>query len=69
MEYHAAAVQELVRAAGRWSERALDARQLPHPLLGKLTVREMLFFTLYHNRHHVDVVKRRMASTERPPGA
>jgi hypothetical protein len=34
---------------------------LPHPLLGKLTVREMLFFTLYHQRHHVAVVERRIA--------
>ena len=69
MESHATAVQELVRAAMRWSEPALDVRQLPHPLLGKLTVREMLFFTLYHSRHHLDVVKRRIASTERPAGA
>jgi hypothetical protein len=68
MEYHAAAVRELLRAVGSWSERALDTRQLPHPLLGKLTVREMLFFTLYHNRHHIDVVQRRIASTERPSG-
>jgi hypothetical protein len=36
-----------------WSDDTLDQQQLPHPLLGKLTVREMLFFTLYHNGHHV----------------
>lgn len=35
-----------------WSETELDHHQLPHPLIGKLTVREMLFFTLYHNSHH-----------------
>jgi hypothetical protein len=57
-----AAVQRDVRATLRpWSEKQLDALQLPHPLLGKLTVREMLFFTLYHLRHHVAVVKRRIA--------
>ena len=27
--------------------------------MGKLTVREMLFFTLYHQLHHIGVVKRR----------
>jgi hypothetical protein len=32
---------------------------MPHPLLGKLTVREMLLFTLYHNLHHVQNVARR----------
>lgn len=39
-----------------WSEAALDRYRLPHPLLGKLTVREMLFFTLYHNAHHLELV-------------
>jgi hypothetical protein len=36
-----------------WSEDDLDNHRLPHPLLGKLTVREMLFFTLYHIQHHM----------------
>ncbi len=27
---------------------------MPHPLIGRLTVREMLFFTLLHTRHHLD---------------
>ena len=60
MEYHATAVQEFGASLDRWSERQLDRCRLPHPLLGPLTVREMLFFTLYHNRHHVDGVKRRL---------
>lgn len=50
-------------AISRWRDDKLDRYQLPHPLLGKLTVREMLFFTLYHQRHHVDVVKRHLAET------
>jgi len=48
-------------AVERWPEEALDRIQLPHPLLGKLTVREMLFFTIYHGRHHVDGVRRAVA--------
>lgn len=43
-----------------WSERQLDRIRLPHPLLGKLTTREMLFFTLYHGRHHVEGARRRL---------
>lgn len=35
-----------------WSEDALNTYQLPHPIIGKITVREMLYFTLYHVRHH-----------------
>lgn len=54
-----AAVRDLANAAERWSERDLDRYRLPHPLLGKLTLREMLFFTLYHYGHHRDNVIRR----------
>lgn len=35
-----------------WPGAELDRRQLPHPILGKLTVREMLLFTTYHDLHH-----------------
>lgn len=46
------------RVAG-WDESALDRYRLPHPALGKLTAREMLFFTLYHNAHHLNLVASR----------
>lgn len=51
-----ATIQSLAKALEPWSEQDLDRLQLPHPLLGKLTVREMLFFTLYHLGHHTDIV-------------
>jgi hypothetical protein len=41
-----------------WNEERLDKLRLPHPILGKLTVREMLFFTLYHAVHHVNNVRK-----------
>src|SRR6185369_6710340 len=53
------AAEALERAIEPWSETALDRYRMPHPLLGKLTVREMLFFTLYHNLHHIQNVARR----------
>lgn len=34
------------------SEHVLDQFILPHPLLGKVTLREMLYFTAYHVEHH-----------------
>jgi hypothetical protein len=60
------AVLALAEAAGRWAESDLDRYQIPHPLLGKLTVREMLFFTLYHHSHHKQNVARRLASPQQP---
>lgn len=35
-----------------FTEEDLDRLILPHPLLGKLTYREMLYFTIYHVQHH-----------------
>lgn len=49
---------KLEAALAGWQEADLDKARLPHPLLGKLTVRELLFFTLYHNLHHVNDVRR-----------
>ncbi len=51
---------DLIGAVGRWPEWWLDHLRLPHPGLGPLTVREMLFFTLYHNTHHALNVARRL---------
>jgi hypothetical protein len=67
MSHHAIAVTALCDVIARWPEPALDARQLPHPLLGPLTVREMLLFTVYHNRHHLENVQRRLASARTVP--
>lgn len=39
-----------------FSEAQLDICILPHPLLGKLTLREMLYFTIYHVQHHKQLV-------------
>lgn len=59
MRRHEGILAVLLRTVHRWPEADLDRYRLPHPLLGKLTVREMLFFTLYHNLHHVHVAERR----------
>ena len=52
--------ESLTVAVSGWREWQMDRLRLPHPALGWLTVREMLFFTLYHNLHHVRNVERRM---------
>ena len=50
--------KKLVKAIGNWRDDELDKYILPHPLLGKLTVREMLFFTIHHTRHHHNHLKK-----------
>ena len=43
-----------------WNEEDLSTIRLPHPLLGKITAREMIYFTLYHAQHHVTAAKQRL---------
>jgi len=53
-------VEKLVNLSSKYSETDLDKYILPHPLLGKLTLREMLFFTNYHVSHHLNNSKRNL---------
>ena len=48
----------LVAIAGKWSEPDLDTYQLPHPLLGNLSIREMLQFAYHHMGHHLETLRR-----------
>ncbi len=43
---------QLAARISAFSEAQLDQLILPHPLLGKLTLREMIYFTAYHACHH-----------------
>lgn len=57
------AVPDLNAQIEKWSEADLDHYRTLHPLIGRLTMREMLFFTLYHLSHHASVVAARQAAT------
>lgn len=47
----------LIKVLQKWSEKQLSTNIAPHPLLGKCTVRELLYFTIYHNYHHLSSIK------------
>ncbi|GAA4466765.1 hypothetical protein GCM10023189_49380 [Nibrella saemangeumensis] len=44
-----------------WSEEELDTYQIPHLVLGKMTVREILFFTILHLYHHLKPTQERLS--------
>lgn len=50
-------VSALAKKIAGYSEEQLDVLLLPHPLLGKLTLREMIYFTIYHAGHHEKQVR------------
>lgn len=39
------------------SDKQMDTLLLPHPLMGKMTLREMLMWNAYHTHHHINVLK------------
>jgi len=45
-------IKSLNQKINSFTEVELDKLVLPHPLLGKLTLREMIYFTIYHVQHH-----------------
>lgn len=48
----------LLRAVEGWDDAALDGIQMPHPAIGMVTAREMLYFTLHHNSLHWNDIQR-----------
>lgn len=50
-------ISKLIQKAERFSQSDLDIYLLPHPLLGRLTLREMLYFTIYHVQHHHEQIR------------
>ncbi|NNK87684.1 MAG: DinB family protein [Flavobacteriaceae bacterium] len=42
----------------RWKEKDLDTLILPHPLMGKMPVREMLMWSAYHVEHHCGTLQK-----------
>ena len=49
--------KRLIESLDNWSEDQLDIYILPHPLIGKLSIREMLYFTCLHTNHHLNTIR------------
>ena len=50
--------EKLYKAIATWDEWQLDNFLVPHPLLGKMMIREILYFTIYHTQHHFMILNR-----------
>lgn len=48
-----------------WKEEQLDHYAVKHPVLGLLTVRELAYFTIYHNQHHLATIQKYYLSATR----
>lgn len=51
-------VDQVCRHIRTFPEDQLDLMVAPHPAIGILTMREMMYFTMYHAEHHRNLVER-----------
>ena len=65
-EWALARSRDLREALTGWTEENLDRRAMRHPLIGPMTVREMLLFVVVHERHHLRIVSERLAEGQHP---
>ena len=42
------------------TENDLDNYLVKHPLLGRITLRELCYFTIYHTEHHLNIISSRV---------
>lgn len=53
---------KFIESALKCSVKKLSHCCVPHPILGKLTLRELVYFTTFHTYHHIESIKKQ-AST------
>ena len=45
------------KTLNHWSDKQLDTYILPHPLMGKMPVREIIIWAAYHVEHHTEILQ------------
>jgi len=47
---------KLQKHTKKWKDRHLDTCILPHPLMGKMPIRELIMWSAHHVNHHTNVL-------------
>lgn len=50
-------LNDFIKALGKWKEDDLGNYIMPHPAIGKCTLREFVYFTTFHTDHHLRTLK------------
>lgn len=48
---------KLVTKVEKWTDSHLEQYILPHPLMGRMPIKELLMWTAYHAEHHHNIIK------------
>jgi hypothetical protein len=57
IQKHLSLNEQFISKINKHSEADLDKFRLPHPILGKVSLRELLIFTSLHTIHHFELLK------------
>jgi len=58
-----ATVKYIDALAAKRSEADLDSYLVKHPLLGRITLRELCYFTIFHTEHHLNSIHKNLTVT------
>lgn len=50
-------LEAMIKALGKWKEKDMSVYIMPHPAIGKCTIREFVYFTIFHTNHHLATLK------------
>ncbi|MDV6374407.1 DinB family protein [Deinococcus arenicola] len=64
VERYVSSLNAVGEALAHWTDAELDNWAMPHPALNVLSIREMALFTLMHNWHHLNGVRRQMLAPQ-----
>lgn len=49
-------LNDFIKALDNWEEADMSIYVLPHPVIGKCTIREFIYFTIIHTDHHLETL-------------
>jgi len=52
--------QKFINKINKHSDYQLDDYCLPHPIIGKISLRELVYFTSFHTKHHTELLKNKL---------
>ena len=62
VEKHISLNQLFIKKIEAHSDDELDTYRLPHPILGKVSLRELAIFTALHTIHHLELLENKLGS-------
>jgi len=57
-------LKQLKKHLEKWDEKKLSEYVLPHPAIGKMTIRELMYFTEFHTAHHLKTLRDNYVQTK-----